>query len=119
MLSEFKLGYNAAEATKNICYAKGEGAVDHSTVTRWFEKCCSGCKNLNKQASSGKPKTMNSEAILQAIEASLVGSTYRVSGKFIIVQSNVICHLHNLSTRSCRIVSHVPSKYNKIFDSFK
>ena len=23
---------------KNICYAKGERAVDHSTVTRWFKR---------------------------------------------------------------------------------
>ena len=32
MVYEFKLGYNAAKATKNICRAKVRGAVDHSTV---------------------------------------------------------------------------------------
>ena len=34
MVYELKLDHNAAETTKTICYAKGEGAVDHSTVTR-------------------------------------------------------------------------------------
>ena len=27
---EFKLGHNAIEATKNLCCAKSEGAVDHN-----------------------------------------------------------------------------------------
>ena len=30
---EFELVHNTVEATKNICCAKGEGAVDHRTVT--------------------------------------------------------------------------------------
>ena len=47
---EFELGHNATEANKNICCTKGEGAVDHSTVTRLFKKFHSGGKNLNNQA---------------------------------------------------------------------
>ena len=35
---EFKLGYNAMEATKNISYVKGEIVVDYSKVNRWFKK---------------------------------------------------------------------------------
>ena len=31
MLYEFEQVYNATEYTKNICSAKGEGAVDHIT----------------------------------------------------------------------------------------
>ena len=34
MLYKFELGHNAMEATKNICYVKSEGAVDHSLETR-------------------------------------------------------------------------------------
>ena len=47
MIYEFGLGRNAMETTKNIWCAKDEGTVDHSTVTRWFKKFHSGCKNLN------------------------------------------------------------------------
>ena len=35
---EFELSYNTAQASKNICCAKGEGTVDHSTVSRWSKK---------------------------------------------------------------------------------
>ena len=28
--TDFKVGHNTEEATKNICCAKGEGGVDHS-----------------------------------------------------------------------------------------
>ena len=52
MLYEFELGHNTTEATKNIYCVKGESAVDHNTVNRWFKKFCSGCKNLDDQAVS-------------------------------------------------------------------
>ena len=37
------------EATKNICGVMGESTVNHGTVTRWFKKFCSGCKNLTNK----------------------------------------------------------------------
>ena len=75
---KFKLCHNAAEATKNISCAKSECEVDHSTVTRWFKKFSSGCKNLNMQARSCRSKTVDSKATLQAIEAC---STCRLWGR--------------------------------------
>ena len=53
MLYEIEMGHNDAEVTKNICCAKGEGAVDHSQVTRWFKKFCLCCKNLGDLTRSG------------------------------------------------------------------
>ena len=38
------------EEAKNISCAKGEDALDHSAVTRWFKKFCLGCKIFNDQA---------------------------------------------------------------------
>ena len=72
------------EPTKNICYTKGEGAVVYSTVSRWVEKFCSGYKNLNDQIRLDRPKTVDSKAMLQAIEANPVSYNQRVSGKFSI-----------------------------------
>ena len=63
------MDHNAVEATKNICCAKGEDAVDHRTITeQWFKKFHSGCKNLKNQARLGRPKTVDFKAVLQAIE---------------------------------------------------
>ena len=75
MLYEFKLGHNTAEATKNICCVKSEGAVDHSPVTRWLKKFCPGCKNLDDQARLCRPKTVDSKSVLQTIAANLVNNT--------------------------------------------
>ena len=33
---KYEVGYNAIKATKNICCAKSEDTLDHSTITRWF-----------------------------------------------------------------------------------
>ena len=43
MLSEFELSLNVTiEATKFICYAKGDGAVDSNTENRRLNKFRSG-----------------------------------------------------------------------------
>ena len=99
MLYKFILGHNTGEATKKICHAKGEGAVDHTTLTRWFKKFLSDQKNFDNQAKSGRPKTMDSEAI----RANQINFTWRVLGELIISQSSVVCHLHDLnkSNHSC------------------
>ena len=34
MIYKFQLDHNTMEATQNICCAKDEGTVDHSTETR-------------------------------------------------------------------------------------
>ena len=75
MLYKFKLGYNDTETTKNICCAKGGGAVDTSAATGWIKKFCSDCKNLDDWARSGRPKIADSEAMVQASEVILVSST--------------------------------------------
>ena len=59
-----------SEATKNICGATVEGTVDHSRVSRRFKKFRLDYKKLDDQKRSGREKkSMNSEGILQAIEA--------------------------------------------------
>ena len=69
ILYKFEVGHNATEETKNISCGKIEVAVDHSTITRWFKKFCWDHKKLNNQARSGRSKTVDSEDMLQTIEA--------------------------------------------------
>ena len=100
MLYEFKLGHKVMEITKNICYTKGEGIVNPSTINRWFQKFRLHCKNLDNQARS----------------CNLVSSTQRVSGKLSISQSSVLCHLYifNKSIWSSLTVPHI----SKILQNF-
>ena len=108
-LDMFKLDYNTADSTKNICIGKVKDAIDHSTVIRGFKTFCSGYKNLHDKASLVRLKTLDSEAVLQVIEANLVGSTRRISGKHDISQSSVVYPLYNLSKYS-QLLTH-SSKY--------
>ena len=92
MFYEFKLSLNTEEVPKNISCMKGEGVVDHSRITRWFKKFRSGCKNLDDQARSGRSKTVDSEAVLQTIEANPVSNTRRGSDELGILQHSGIRH---------------------------
>ena len=90
MLYEFNVSHNTTEATKISCCMKRD-----SIASRSFKKFLSGCKNLNDQTRSGRPKTVNSEAI--AIEANLASCTWDISSKLGISYnpSSVIHHLHD------------------------
>ena len=116
MFYEFELGQNAGETTKNIWFPKSEVAVDYSTITGRLKKFCSGWKNRVDQARSGRSKNLDSEAMLQTIEANMESINQRVSGELSISQSSVSRYLRELSksTRSCLIVSHV----TKILQNF-
>ena len=67
MLYEFVPGHNTTEATKNICFVKNESAVDHSRVARWFKKFCSGHKNFDNRATSGRSKSVDWKAMCYII----------------------------------------------------
>ena len=91
------------EATKNVCCIKGESAVDHNKVTRWFKKFCSGFKNLNNQAT-------DSEVMLQAIKANLMSSASHSPVWFI---NSMTSAKVSGAAKFC----HTLLKYCKTFDS--
>ena len=88
-LYAFELGHNAAETTKNICYTKDKGAVDDSTVTRWFKKFRLVCKNRNDWVKSGKSKIVDSEDVFQIHRSK--------SDELGILQFRVFYHIQDLS----------------------
>ena len=115
MLYEFELGHDTVEVIRNASSVKGQVTVDHKTVIRWFKKFCSCCKNLDDQAMSVRPKAMDSEAVLKAIEANLASSAWRVSGEFSISQSSVLHHLHILCKTWLALVFVI--QITKVFSS--
>ena len=66
---------------------------------------------------SDRPKIVDSEAVIQAIQANLASSSWRISGEFCISLSNVVCYLHDLdkNIHSCQIVLTV----TKILQNFR
>ena len=87
MIYEFEVGHYTVEATKNICCAKSGRVLNHKIITRLLKKFRSGYKNLTDQARSVRPKSVDSKAVLLAIEVNTVSSTQRVSGELGILQS--------------------------------
>ena len=67
MIHLLEVGHNIGEATKIVSFMKGKGSVHYNTVTRWFKTFCSGRKNFENQARSGRFPSMHSEAVLQDI----------------------------------------------------
>ena len=82
---------------------KGVGAVGDST--RNFIRVR---KNLDDQKRSDKPKTVDSETVLQTKEANLVSYTRRVYGELGFTQFSVFRQLHDLrKSIYSQIVPHV------------
>ena len=61
-----------------------------------FQEILLGLQKPYNQVRSGRPKTVDSEIMLQGIEANQVSSTWGVSGKLSIPQSSVVTYIHNL-----------------------
>ncbi|CAF0817539.1 unnamed protein product [Didymodactylos carnosus] len=108
LLYELQLDHTAAEAIRNICAAKGEGAVKKSTASDWFRKFKNGDTNFEDQPRSGRPFSIDPEALRQAVEADPATSTCKLSAKFGTSNSTIYEHLHHLGkvSRSCRNVPH-------------
>ena len=72
------------------------------------EEILLGCKNLD-QARSDRPKTVDFELVLQAIESNPESNPQIVPCNLGISQSNVVHHFHNLnkSILSSQIVLHI------------
>ena len=77
-----ELSRNTVKVTRKICCAKGESAVDQITISRWLEKVHLGFKKLKDQERSGRPKTVESDAVFQAMEVNTVNGTRRVMRLF-------------------------------------
>ena len=104
MFYEFKLSDNVMEAYKNICFVKYEGSGLQSSNQIVQEILL----RLKEQTRTSQPQIVDSKAMLQALEANLVSNTKRVSGEFGILQSSVVCHVHDFTKNiwSWQIVSH-------------
>ena len=112
-LYEFELSHNVAETSKNIFCTISKGAIDYCTETKSFKKFCLGCKNLKDLTRSGRCKTVDSKAVLQATETNPLSNTMRVSGELSISQFSVVqCELSNY-TSSCQNIARYFTHSNK------
>lgn len=108
MLYEFQLGHNVTEAIRNICKAKGDGAVKRATAFNWYKKFKNGRFDLDDQPRSGRPLSIDPEVIREAVEENPITSQRRLSGELDLAKSTVHDHLHRLKkvNKRCREIPH-------------
>ena len=104
----WKQQFKAAEAAKKICKVEGEDVLSIRTAQKWFKKFNEGHTDLRDDPRSGRPITVNTEAIREAVEAKSSTSIRRLSAELDIPQTSVFRHLHAIGkvNRRCREVPH-------------
>ena len=90
---------------------ESDGAVDHSTMTKWFKKFRSGCKKFIDQAMSGRPESVDSEAVFKVIGANPASSTRRVSAELNISRACVLCYFYDLGKKTSLITAVAPKRF--------
>ncbi|KAI1711675.1 histone-lysine N-methyltransferase SETMAR [Ditylenchus destructor] len=65
---EFELGHSAKEVMDNINRAKGAGTVSRTTAYEWFSKFKSGNMTIEDNPRSGRPREVDRDAVVNAIE---------------------------------------------------
>ena len=81
-------------------------------------KLRSGCNNFDDQTRSGKFLSIDSEALIHAIETNPMSSTWRVSGVLGMLQFSIVRYLHDLDKISGGVEFSLKlQKYCKNFDS--
>lgn len=104
----WKQGFNATAATKKIWEVEGDNVVSDRTARNWFKRFNDCDIDLGDNARAGRPTTVDSEAIREAVESNPSKSTRRLSAELDIPQTSVVRHLHALGkiNRRCREVPH-------------
>lgn len=104
----WKQHINAKEAATKICDIEGKDIVSIRTAQKWFKKFNEGHTNLEDESRSGRPRTVDTKAILEAVENNPSTSSRVLSHELDIPQTSIVRHLHEIGkvSRSCREVPH-------------
>ncbi|XP_025154763.1 histone-lysine N-methyltransferase SETMAR-like [Harpegnathos saltator] len=92
-LYEYKLDHSAAEATRNINTAFGEGSVSDRTIRRWFEKFRSGDTNLDNLPRGHAPSVIDDNVLKDVVEADSRLSVRDIAHSINVHYSTVSRHL--------------------------
>lgn len=96
LLYEFRKGSTTTQAHHNICQTEGEGAISYSTVKKWFKQFKEGNEGLKDEPRSGRPPSVDSDALQQAVEERPGSSTRQLAAEFGCSNSVIAENLHKL-----------------------
>ena len=104
----WKKGQNATTAAREICKVEGENVVNARTAQRWFERFGKGDMTLEDDDRSGRPITVDDEALLEAIEHQPNVSTRKLSSELGTSHMTISRRFNQLGlvNRRCQEVPH-------------
>ena len=100
MLYEFKTGNSAAGETKNIGFVYGMNVLNDRKCQRWFAKFSSADFNLSDRPRSGSPKSIDENAIKNAVKANSTWTSIELGQQFNTAHATIISCLHKLGKMS-------------------
>lgn len=92
----WKKGLSARVAVKEICDVEGKGYVSKSTAAKWFKRFAEGDTSLKDLPRTGRPISLDSEILREAVNKNPKTSTRRLSSKLQASQSTITRHLHKI-----------------------
>lgn len=104
----WKKGPSSRAAAAEICDVEGEGVVNKTAAAKWFKRFNNGETSLADLPRSGRPSTVNNEALRELVEQQPQTSTRRLSAELGPSKSTIDRHLHQIGlvNRRCREVPH-------------
>jgi len=93
ILYEFKLGHNAAEATRNINNAMGKGSVTESTMRRWFGKFRIGDFSLEDEEGRGRKPSIENDQLRALVESNPQTTVRELSKELKVSTWTISTHL--------------------------
>ena len=114
MLYEFNLKKNAVQATKSICSAYGQGALQLRTCQNWFARFKTGDFDLNDKERSGRPVEDDDDQLEELLEEDPKQSTRDLALQMSVSHTTVFNRLKALEKvqRSDIWVPHRLSEIN-------
>lgn len=112
---ELEQGHKPTKAWRNINAAKGPGTVGLRTVEKWFARYKNGEEGISDSPRSGRPPSMDNDAILAAIEADPTLSTRMLAEDFQCSNTQIakILHKAGKQLRKGRWVPHELNEQQK------
>lgn len=96
MLYDFKSGFSAAESSRRINAAFGEGTTSERSARDWFARFRKGDENLEDAPRSGRPSEVDDDRLLQLVEDDPRQTTRELAGLLCASQPTIVTHLAQL-----------------------
>lgn len=116
LLLQFDKGRNASEAVCRIKKVYPEACLSKSTAYEWFAKFSKGDRSLQDEPRSGRPSSIDDEALKSMIKADPHQTTSQLASRLGCDRTTVANHLHAMGKvrKLDKWVPHMLSDNNKI-----